>query len=370
MAWLLVCSALLLAFVNGANDNLKGVATLYGSGTLSYRQSLWLATVSTALGSLLSVVLATALVAAFSAKGVVPTEWLDTSFLASVATAAAATVLVATAIGMPISTTHALLGGIVGAGVITAGSAVDFAALASGFALPLLASPFLSVALAFALHRGGTSVGRQTGVHEDTCVCVASGATPAPQPGALAGGALARSVLEGPEWVLDRAEACRVHGHRGVQVRQAVAAGHLLSGSLLGFARGLNDTPKIVGLLVGASLVAPLPAAIGVGACMALGGLLAARRVTHTIAKRLTKMTPGEGLAGNLTASFLVIGASNLGLPVSTTHVSVGGVFGVGTANGGLQRRATGEVLGAWLVTLPCSGLLAAALAWALGAHA
>ena len=131
----------------------------------------------------------------------------------------------------------------------------------------------------------------------------------------------------------------------------------------MGFARGLNDTPKIVGLLAGASLLSPLPAAIAVGGCMAIGGLVAARRVTETLAKRLTPMTPGQGLAGNLAASLLVIGASNLGLPVSTTHVSGGGILGVGASSGGLQMRATAEVLIAWLVTLPVAAALAATLA-------
>ena len=366
MAWLLLSAALLLAFVNGANDNLKGVATLYGSGTLSYRQSLALATVSTAMGSLLSVLLATALVRAFSAKGLVPPEFLDTNFLASVASAAAITVLAATLIGMPISTTHALLGGILGTAAASAGGAIDFGALGSGFALPLLASPFMAIGMAYLLQRGGTEVGRRTGVHEDSCLCVGE---PQRAPSGAEASAMALSFGDAPErrdLVLDDGESCRVHGTSGVQVRQAIRVGHLISGSLVGFARGLNDTPKIVGLLAGASLLAPLTAAVAVGGCMAIGGLLAARRVTETIAKRLTPMTPGQGLVGNMTASFLVIVASNLGLPVSTTHVSVGGVLGVGASTGGLHMRATGEVLMAWLVTLPISAVIAGFVSLAL----
>ncbi len=74
MEWLVLAAALLLAFVNGANDNFKGVATLYGSGALSYRQALALASVSTLLGSLLSLALASGLIHAFSGKGIVPGE--------------------------------------------------------------------------------------------------------------------------------------------------------------------------------------------------------------------------------------------------------------------------------------------------------
>jgi PiT family inorganic phosphate transporter len=113
---------------------------------------------------------------------------------------------------------------------------------------------------------------------------------------------------------------------------------------------------------MGASLLEPVSASIAVGGCMALGGIVAARKVARTLATRLTPMSPGQGLAGNLTASILVIGASNLGLPVSTTHVSVGGIFGVGASTGSLRMRATIEVLVSWLVTLPVSGLLAALL--------
>ncbi len=365
MSWLLLCSGLLLAFVNGANDNLKGVATLFGSGTLSYRQALALATASTALGSLLSVLLATALVEAFSGNGVLPPEFLDTTFLASVTCAAAITVSAATTLGMPISTTHALLGGIVGAGAVSAGSAVDFGALASGFALPLLVSPFLAIALAYLLQHGGSKLGRRAGVGEVSCICLGASELSPVDGGVAAVRAMPLRVSR--DKVVADARSCRVHGHTGLQVRQAISAGHLLSGSLLGFARGLNDTPKIVGLLAGASLLAPLSAAIAVGGCMAIGGIIAARRVTETLAKRLTPMTPAQGLAGNLTASLLVIGASNFGLPVSTTHVSVGGILGVGASTGGLQKRTSAEVLTAWLLTLPFSALLAASLAFALG---
>ena len=120
-AWLLGCT-LLLAVANGANDNIKGVATLHGCGGISYRRALWLGTASVAAGSLLSVFVAGALVRAFSAKGLVPDALLDAHFLTAVAAGAAATVLLATRIGMPISTTHALLGALAGAGAVVAGS--------------------------------------------------------------------------------------------------------------------------------------------------------------------------------------------------------------------------------------------------------
>jgi PiT family inorganic phosphate transporter len=104
MLGLLLCATLLLAFVNGANDNFKGVATLYGSGALSYRAALALAAGSTAAGSIASVFLASGLAKAFSAKGLVPDALLTPSFLGAVGIAAASTVLAATRLGLPVST--------------------------------------------------------------------------------------------------------------------------------------------------------------------------------------------------------------------------------------------------------------------------
>jgi inorganic phosphate transporter, PiT family len=96
MAWAVVAGALLLAFENGANDNMKGVATLYGSGALGYRAALRLATISTAFGALASTFLAGALVKAFSAKGLVPDAALTPEYLTAVALGASVTVLLAT----------------------------------------------------------------------------------------------------------------------------------------------------------------------------------------------------------------------------------------------------------------------------------
>jgi PiT family inorganic phosphate transporter len=166
------------------------------------------------------------------------------------------------------------------------------------------------------------------------------------------------------------ASQCAAHSDTrlaGVQVERVLGVGHVLSATTVGFARGLNDTPKILGLMLGASAIDPMLGAIVVGAAMALGGLLAARRVADTLALRITPMRNGQGLAANLATSLLVIGASRLGLPVSTTHVSTGGIFGIGAAAGTLQRRATGEILGAWVGTLPVAAGLGALLAWSLG---
>ena len=164
---------LLLAYANGANDNFKGVATLLGGGTASYRRALLWATVTTALGSVTALVLARGLLAAFSGKALVPPEVVaDPVFPTAVALAAGLTVLLATRRGLPISTTHALLGGLVGAGLVASPTGIDTATLAGGFLVPLLTSPLISVAPAGGFYPPLRLTRRALGVSHETCVCV------------------------------------------------------------------------------------------------------------------------------------------------------------------------------------------------------
>src|SRR6516164_6886558 len=109
--WPIVIFAAMLfvAYANGANDNFKGVATLFGSGVADYRKALWWATAATLAGSLMATILAARLISVFQGKGLVPDELIHSpNFLASVVLGAAITVFAATRIGMPISTTHSL----------------------------------------------------------------------------------------------------------------------------------------------------------------------------------------------------------------------------------------------------------------------
>src|SRR4051794_11950511 len=145
---LIVLAVLFLAYSNGANDNFKGVATLFGSGTCSYRTALIWATITTLAGSLLALALAHGLVDAFKGKGLVPDAvTTQPAFLLAVGLGAALTVMLATWTGLPVSTTHALTGGLVGAGLIAASGEVRFAALGTSIVLPLLASPLIAIAL-------------------------------------------------------------------------------------------------------------------------------------------------------------------------------------------------------------------------------
>jgi PiT family inorganic phosphate transporter len=143
---------------------------------------------------------------------------------------------------------------------------------------------------------------------------------------------------------------------------------HYLSAGAVSFARGVNDTPKIAALLLVSEVAAPGTALVGVGMVMAIGGLLSARRVAETMSHRVTEMNPGQGFAANFVTAALVIGASSLGLPVSTTHVSCGSLFGIGAITRQAHWRTIATILLAWATTLPVAGALGAAFALALGA--
>jgi len=145
---LLLIATLFLAYFNGANDNFKGVATLYGSGTLSYKKAILIATVATFIGSICAIFLAQGLVKSFSGKGLVTAEIAGSlDFLVAVGFGAGSTVLLATRLGFPISTTHSLVGALVGAGLMAIGLDVNFSQMSSAFVIPLLVSPFIAFAL-------------------------------------------------------------------------------------------------------------------------------------------------------------------------------------------------------------------------------
>lgn len=365
---LLVVGALLLAYANGANDNFKGVATLYGSGRLGYRAAIGLATVTTLLGSLLSLWVAQGLVRAFSGKGLVPDSVVgDPGFLASVSLGAGATVLAAAAVGLPISTTHALVGSLVGAGVVWAG-AVDVARLGGAFLLPLLASPFLALALTGVLYAACRRLRRWLGVEPDTGLRV----QPVEAVATEAAGQVLERSLEPTRLtvVLEEGGAgARSAAAGGVALDAATAldAGHVLSAGALGFARGLNDTPKIAALLVAAPAIGLGGSLTLVALVMAAGGLLTARRVAETMSHEITPLNSGQGFTANAVSAGLVIFASRLGIPVSTTHVTCGALFGIGVSTGEGRWATVGKIALAWVATLPIAAALAALAALALG---
>jgi inorganic phosphate transporter, PiT family len=359
-AMLIIGAMLFVAYANGANDNFKGVATLFGSGVADYHRALWWATATTLAGSVAAVFLATRLISVFQGKGLVPDNLIQSpDFLASVVLGAAITVMAATRIGMPISTTHSLTGALLGGGVAAAGFHLNVGTLFQSFFLPLLISPLIAVALSFLLYPLFRAALRCAGAGQQTCVCVGNEVVPAmvtPEGHTL-------SSAWGPLRVIVGQEArCvqRLTGSMlGINVQRLIDYGHYCSAGAVSFARGLNDTPKIVALGIAAGALG-LEGSIGwVAILMAAGGLLNARRVAETVSKRITAMEADQGFLANLVTSFLVIFASKWGMPVSTTHVSCGSLFGIGAVNGQAQWGVVRNIVLAWVLTLPFAGISA-----------
>jgi inorganic phosphate transporter, PiT family len=347
-----------VAYANGANDNFKGVATLFGSGITEYRKALVWATITTLAGSVAAFFLATELISIFQGKGLVPSEISGSeAFVAAVVLSAALMVMLATKLGMPISTTHSLIGALCGSGLVAVGFDLGFKTLAVSFFTPLLISPFCAVAIAafgFPLLNGFV---QGIGLNQENCLCVAAVA-----PSMVTPEGVVYETAPGLRVIMDREAVCLPQPRTivGINGRKLLDANHFLSAGAVSFARGLNDTPKIVALSLVAGALDLRLSTLAVAIIIALGGLLNAKAVAQTVSKRITGMEPIHGLWANLVTSFLVIFASKWGLPVSTTHVSCGALFGIGIANGQARWQMIRTVLMAWLLTLPLSALLSA----------
>lgn len=317
---LLFIAACFLAYSNGANDNFKGVATLFGSRTTNYQKAIIWATITTLSGSIAAIFLAKELVKNFSGKGLVPNELIqEPTFAIAIALGAAITVSMATKIGMPISTTHSLVGALFGAGVMAVGSEFNFTKLGNTFLIPLIVSPLMATILSLLAYVLFKFLRKQ--IHSLN--------------------------IEKPSLF-------------GISSPKILDTLHYLSSGIVSFARGLNDTPKIVGLLIIISAIDIKWSMISIAIIMAVGGLMNAKKVGVTMSKKITPMNSGQGFTANMITGLLVTTASIHGMPVSTTHVSVGSLFGIGTATKKANYKVIGKILLSWLLTLPIAAISSA----------
>lgn len=377
-ALFIIGSGSFLAFSNGANDNFKGVATLFGSRTTTYKVALVWATIATLAGSVAAFFLAQKLMSHFSGKGLVPDQIMQMgSFSASVALAAALTVFLATRLGFPISTTHALTGALVGVGFIASPSGVNVGRLFGGFLLPLFVSPLISILGAVVLYPVLSRLRAVAKVSRESCLCVGSEAEAVSSGGIAQGAATVAAMAPVVDFAVNiganiganiwprisvgTQTSCKdlyVGRFFGISAKKLLDSGHFLSSGLVSFARGLNDTPKIAAVLLVGGLVPAMPAIAMTGLVIALGGILMAKKIANTMAFQITQMNDGQGFTANLVTSGIVIGASLLSLPVSTTHVSCGALFGIGAATHRANWHSITKIVMAWLVTLPLAGTL------------
>lgn len=303
-----------IAFVNGGNDVSKGIATLISSGVSDYRRAILWGTLWTGAGGLLALPLAHQMVATFGSGLLAPGVTPAAAAAVAVIAGAAAWVLIAVVSGLPVSTTHAIIGAIVGVGVLAYGlDGLRWTVILTRIALPLLLSPALALMVAWSL----LWLTRK----------------------------LARVAMP-------------------VTLDQL----HWLSSGAASLARGLNDAPKIVAIvLAAASLTGGASRSVGmmfvlVTAGMVAGSLFAGRRVTTVLAERVTRLEHQAGLAASLTTAGLVAAGAVAGLPMSTTHVSSGAIVGAGLQGsvGGLHWSTVRTIVAAWVVTVPAAAVLGA----------
>ncbi len=360
MEFIVFIAALSVAFSNGANDNFKGFATVWGASLLSYRSALMLATFATLAGSLASLLLSQTLVQQFSGKGLVPDAIVSNlSFIASVASAGAITVFLATRLGFPVSTTHALLGGLIGSGLFYGFDHVNLSQLLNSFLLPMLVSPVLAVLLGILIFKFFRLDPKYP---NKDCICgpVFMSNASVEQTHALGSNLVQKPNLTSTVYI-DTQENCQnlvtpIH----LPISKSLDRLHIGSAIAICFARGLNDTPKLVALLIAAKMLGQSQAVILIAIVMGVGGLLFARKVALTMSQRITQMDHASGLVANLITASLVLFASKFGLPVSTTHVAVGAIAGVGASSKRIDWSALRNVLLSWVITLP----FAAGIAW------
>jgi len=361
---ILFISVCFLAYANGANDNFKGVASLFGSGTANFRQALTWATLTTLAGSITALFLAQTLLVKFSGKGLAPDELIHTlPFMIAVAGGAGMTVILATRYGFPISTTHALLGAMTGSTLLATAGNLNLTPLLNNFVMPLLLSPFVALLLSALFYRGLTIWRSRRRIDNDLCLCVEN-----PANFAWAGSAnmtMANDSAIAPSLCVDRQEACAerqaglVLGFNPARLRDGL---HFCSAGAVCFARGLNDTPKIAALLLLAPGFELQWIIVTVAMAMLLGGVFNARRVAETMSHKITTLSHDQGLSANMVTALLVVFASKLGMPVSTTHVAVGSLFGIGLVNGKANTDVIASIALSWLLTLPCAAVCAAVI--------
>ncbi|MBI1873175.1 MAG: inorganic phosphate transporter [Acidobacteria bacterium] len=358
---LLVVVGVFLAYANGANDVSKGIATLVGSGVTDYRRAIAWGTVWTAVGGVLGAVFGGAMLATFGngllAPGATPT------FAAALAAliGAATWVLLATRTGLPVSTTHALVGSLMGVAATAYGvDGVRWSALGGKVFLPLLISPLASFLLTGLALR--VSEGRRGSANAADCLCADIEPAVVTVPASAAASAALVPGTATLRLTTGTAEACAIS--QPAALRLTLDHLHWLSSGMTSLARGMNDAPKMVALALAAATLAPHDAfspmalftLVTVG--MVVGSLCAGRRVTRVLAENVTAMDHREGFAANLVTAGLVTMGAIYGLPMSTTHVASGGIVGSGWERHALNRKTLRDIALAWIVTLPAAAML------------
>ncbi|MBW2269508.1 MAG: inorganic phosphate transporter [Deltaproteobacteria bacterium] len=381
-----------MAWSIGANDVANAMGTSVGSGALTMRRAVIVAAVFELSGAYLAGGHVTDTVR----KGILDLSLLNrdlviAGMLGSLASAATL-LLLATRIGLPVSTTHSIVGAIVGFGAVGLGlEAVQWTKVMQ-IVMSWFTSPLLGGLLAFLIFRlvhrlildrsDPVAAARRWGpwffcfvISVIGLVTFFKGLKNLHLDLALPQALAAAATLGLMGAVVGHFFLRRVHmgeGERPLQkVERVFAVLQVLTACAVAFAHGSNDVANAIGPLAaivhmssGADIMSKAPVEpwmLLIGGCGIVLGLTTwGYRVMETVGKKITELTPSRGFAAELAAALTIVLASRMGIPVSTTHILVGSVLGVGLARGigAIDLRVVGSIMVSWLATLPLAAAL------------
>ena len=314
---IVVATALAFDFTNGFHDTANAVATSISTRAMPPRVAVTLAALLNFVGAFLSLE-----VAATIASGIVNAELVTPEIVFAGLVGAIAWNLLTWFVGLPSSSSHALIGGVVGSTLAAEGTkGVLGDGIVEKVAVPALIAPVLAFATA--------------GVAIIVCYRIV-GSRP---PGAV---------------------------NRGFRAGQVVTA------SLFSIAHGTNDAQKTMGVIF-LALVAngnlppdadvPTWVVLSAATAIALGTYVGGWRIIRTMGSRIIKMDPAQGFASQAAGAAVILSASHVGFPLSTTHVTSGAIMGAGAAKrlSAVRWGVAGNIVIAWVLTLPAAAAVGAA---------
>ena len=320
LLFIVVITALTFDFTNGFHDTANAMATSIATGALRPRAAVALSAVLNLVGAFLSLK-----VAATIASGIVSSTAITLPVVFAGLLGAIAWNVLTWSFGLPSSSSHALIGGVIGATIVSAGtSAVHGHSIVAKVLVPAVLSPIIAALVAGLATRLAYRAAR-----------------PDERPG----------------------------GHRYFRF------GQLASASLVSLAHGTNDAQKTMGVITLALIAdhrlrphADPPAWVIVACAVAIaaGTYFGGWRVIRTMGHRITHIEPPQGFAAQTAAATVLLAATQGGLPLSTTHITSGAVLGggLGKRNSKVRWRVAGSMVIAWVLTLPAAALVAAGLGW------
>jgi PiT family inorganic phosphate transporter len=318
---LLVALALVFDFLNGFHDAANSIATVVSTGVLRpYQAVIW-----AAFFNLLAIAIFDLNVAATIGKGIIAPAYIDAHLIFGALIGAIAWNLITWYYGIPSSSSHALIGGLMGAAVAKAGTA------------PLLAPGILKVVAFIVISP-------------------------------LLGLLLGATIMVIVSWIFFRSSPHRVD--------KLFRRTQLVSSALYSLGHGSNDAQKTMGviwmLLIAAGVATPehVPLWVIVSCyfAIAMGTLFGGWRIVKTMGQKITKLRPVGGFSAETGGAITLFLATSFGIPVSTTHTITGAIIGVGSAQRASAVRwgVAGNIVLAWVITMPAAALIAA-VAWWVG---